>query len=236
MDAPLTLFVDEMLSDTLETRLREQDFDPAREINECGQAWIDRSQIKACRAYDQARKDRAPGKTLGRLRGRCWERKFVRDLCVGRYVADASGQLVRRQVPAGTRALPGIDVRNQVRVQRYDRRSSVADVILNPHGRAIAYEYKSVYAPHYVNGGQLNRDLLRELIAGHVRQVRRQIRLTRARGAVNYLPRSVRLVYRLDGLGRVPPAVRAQMRAFIIRTAEAANIPAQMLSFSGDGP
>src|ERR1700754_2403136 len=67
MDAPLTLFVDEMLSDTLETRLREQDFDPAREINECGQAWIDRSQIKACRAYNQARKDRAPGKTLGRL-------------------------------------------------------------------------------------------------------------------------------------------------------------------------
>jgi hypothetical protein len=240
MDFALAMFVDETLAGTLEEQWREQDFDPARDRDECREPWINHGWIRACNAYRNAVAANRSTRVLALLRGNCREKEFVRDLCRGRYRPDARGRLIPQGQGGTPGALPVIDVRNQVRVQPVWRRSPVADVIVNPGPNAVAYEFKSVYAPAYVEaipaggGVRIRREKLRNLVLRHVSQVHRQMNFARMRAGARHrpvpgLPARVDLVYQFEGLGTLPPDIQRGIRSFVAHIAQRADVRVHVL-------
>lgn len=168
----LNLFVDDVLDDMVRRWMRERDAQPARQRDECA----DLSRLQAC-----ARLRRAPPVDplrLNALRGRCAEERIVLRMC-------RRGQRVRNQF----RVQPGLG-----------RHSPVLDVSPFPGApRRIDYgvESKHVHAPAYAGPGGLAR--LQAEVAGHVSQVREQMRRSALSSALPGLPRIVQLWYQVGG-------------------------------------
>jgi hypothetical protein len=226
MARDLDLFVDDMLDDVIQRWMREEDFDPAWHRNECREPWVRNRSLPECTAYYNAQRRGAPGWQLGRLRGRCKERQFVRNLCLGRIARDGLGRVrrvPRSQWPNVNTQLAQADVRQGVRVLPRDPGSRVVDAVqgrLGPQGRSRgmrrlpepALEHKSMWVPHYLRGGVLDLAGLQRRLRREVNQVQdtqRQANLPR--GVRPGLPRRTEMVYSLDGLAQVPASQRPQL-------------------------
>lgn len=251
MARDLDLFVDHMLDDMIQRWVREEDFDPAWHRNECREPWVRNRTLPECTAYYNAQRRGAPGWQLGQLRGRCKERQFVRNLCLGRIARDAHGRIQR--VPRGrwpnvNTQLAQADVRQGVRVLPRDPGSRVVDAVQGPLGRqgrsrgmrrgaAPALEHKSMWVPHYLQGGVLNLAALQRRLRREVNQVTDQQRQANLpRGVRPGLPRSTEMVYSLDGLAQVPASQQPQLRRLIReihRSTRGAGLTAHVLQADG---
>lgn len=245
MARELDLFVDQMLDDVVQQWTREEDFDPAWWRNECREPWVRQRQLPECTRYYAAQRQGAPGHVLGRLRGRCRERQFVRNLCLGRISRDTQGnlqRLPRSQWPNVNAQLAGADVRQGVRVLPRDRRSPVADAIIGPLGpqglsrgmrrlREPALEHKSMWVRHYLQGGTLNQQALQARLQREFNQVVRQRNAAnRLRGVRPGMPRQHEMVYSLDGLAGLSTQQQNQVRQLIQQAAAASGVRTHILA------
>ncbi len=228
----LDLFVDTMLDDVIRRWDAARDAEPAADRPECQQAWLRTGQLAACKRYAAlVRHGRPQDRRVRQLRGLCREQQFVRALCLGQLARGTNGRLHR--VPPGAGG-GNIDMRWQVRVQPDNRRSPVADAV-DVRNR-VAYEHKSLYAPHYLlrdaagRMTRVNRARLAERVALDAGQVRRQRGWGARAGRWSVIPAGFRheLVYRLENPPLVP-ATRARMHEVIVATAARLGVRAHIL-------
>lgn len=179
MALKMSLFVDEVLDDTVRTWMRERDFEPARDRNECLPESLAR--LTACRRLANARPANSWSARLrvNALRGRCAEEQLIRRLC-GRT----------------------IDVRNQIRIGPR-RGGSVLDVSSFPGARRrlpAGLESKYIHVSDYRDAaGRIQPAAIIARVPVHVAQVRRHMAHSAA-SHVPGLPSRVRLFYQLGGL------------------------------------
>ena len=195
MNAALDDFVADVFDDIAQRWVRERDFDPARDRDECANL----ARLTACRRLRTA--PPAQQHLLNALRGRCAEERIVLRMC-------------RR----------GYNVRNQFRVQPgLGRSSPVLDVSPFPGARrrlGYGVESKHVHGPAYMGPGGVAQ--LQAQVLQHVAQVRDQMTRSAASNALPGLPRTVQLWYQVGGTrnrAEFDPLARAIQGA--VRTANA---------------
>ena len=204
----LDLFVDQLLEDAVQRSLHEEDFNPARHVDECTRL----PQLQAC---NQLRSQVNPTLlTLIRLRGRCAEEEIVRRMC-------------KR----------GFGVRNQLWIQTGPRaRRRILDISPMPGaGRRLRHgiESKYVFAPGYLRRGSTGMNLLQSRVQGHIRQVREQMRRSATPTAVPGLPQKIRIWYSIGGTQNpgeyqtISNVIRAAVQASNARASRANQIVAQ---------